>query len=164
MTLLVPFCAQAKSTDWVTQPYKVVKGGMPAVGCASNSGDFGVDSMEAVLLAQSNLITQIDTRISQMRKRFTEKRTTANKALSSSIFEQLSTSFAEGALIDARTEKVEYINLNGVDQLCALVVLPNERVKAMISQAMNEPRSDITADNESILYLEFMKAELKSEQ
>ncbi len=160
LILLKAGSALSNNSDWIFQPYKLVKGGLPAVGCSSSSGDFGVDSMEAVMLAQSNLNTQISNRIVQMKKRISEKRTTANKALSSSVFEQLATTFSEGALINAQTQRTEYVRINDTEQMCALVVLPNDSVKAMLHEAIKQPKSSIKAENESILYLEFIKSEL----
>lgn len=160
---LISFSTLAKTPNWVSQPQKEVKNALAAVGCAASSNDFGIDSMEATMLAQSNLLAQIDSKIALLRKNVTSKTTDtqSNQAISNRKFETVATALSQGVLLGVETLRTDYVDINKQSQMCSLVAIQNSTVKEMLTQALSAENSDpLTIKNETMMFLEFLKKEL----
>lgn len=163
LSSLLSFSVFAKTPSWVSQPQKEVKNALAAVGCSISSGDFGVDAMEAEMLAQSKLLTQIESKIAILRKNVTTKTTDtqSNQAISERSFETIASSLSQGLLVGVETLRTDYVELSKKEQMCALVAITENKVKDLITQALADDKADpLSIKNETMMFLEFLKNEM----
>lgn len=142
---------------WVTNPTS--ENGLAAASCVTASNNFAMDKSQAAMQARAELATQLDTRIASLREAYSEKLSTADETLVNSKFLNTSTQFTDQALQGSKTVKVDYAQMGDQKNLCALVTISQEQTQALFKRVMKKAPVKLSPENETLLYLNFTKAE-----
>lgn len=124
--LLCAGCAGG-TPEWVASP--AVDDGFAATDCARDSGKLSVDRQVALAKARAGLAKQFDQRVRAMDRAYAALRdpAAATQPGAATPFALASKSVAEQMLGGLPPARVEYVEIDEVRQLCAMVALEAEQ-------------------------------------
>lgn len=146
-----------KIPSWVLNP--TTESGLIASSCVVASNSFAMDKTEATTQARAELANQLDTRIASLQEQYSEKITNPDETVSKSKFLSTTTQFTEQALRSSKVIKVDYAQMADQKNLCALVTVTEEGAQSLFKQVMKKAPVKLSPENETLLYLNFTKAE-----
>ncbi|HDY92395.1 MAG TPA: hypothetical protein ENH67_08500 [Pseudoalteromonas sp.] len=146
-----------KIPSWVLNP--TTESGLIASSCVVASNSFAMDKTEATTQARAELANQLDTRIASLQEQYSEKITNPDETVSKSKFLSTTTQFTEQALRTSKVIKVDYAQMADQKNLCALVTVTEEGAQSLFKQVMKKAPVKLSPENETLLYLNFTKAE-----
>ena len=150
----VPEKEQAASIpSWILSP--TIDDGIAATACVNFSGNMNIDKAQAVATARADITKQINIKVQAMDKTYARKTETADKMVSSNVFESVSKQLAQQSLVGSRPEKVEILDIAGKQQLCAMVTLKPAITEKLFKDIIKNSGEKIAAQDESILFEEF---------
>lgn len=150
----VPEKEQAASIpSWILNP--TIDDGIAATECVNFSGNMNIDKAQAVASARANITKQINVKVQAMDKTYARKTETADKLVTSNVFESVSKQLAQQSLVGSRPEKVEILEIAGKQQLCAMVTLKPAITEKLFQDIIKNSGEKIAAQDESILFEEF---------
>ncbi|MCJ8320286.1 MAG: hypothetical protein MJK12_11680 [Colwellia sp.] len=146
--------------SWVTNP--TVESGLVASSCVIASNSFSMDKSEAATQARTELASQIETRVSSLQEEYSSKISSMGKAVSQSTFSITTAQLTDQYLRGSKIAKVDYAQLQNIRNLCTMVTLSEEKSKELFAQLIKQAPIKLDPENETLLYLSFMKVENKS--
>ncbi len=140
--------------DWVKVP--IVEDGLASTQCVANKGSASIKSAKALALARAEIARQIEVKATALDK--TYSRLTESSAGDSygESFESVSKTVANQNLSGTRAVKAEYVQgMNGELEYCVMVTLSPALTKNLFAELLKEANTQVSAQNEAILYEEF---------
>ncbi|MBQ4857750.1 hypothetical protein [Pseudoalteromonas sp. MMG007] len=146
-----------KIPSWVLNP--TAESGLIASSCVVASNSFAMDKAEATMHARTELVNQLDSRIASLQEQYSEKTTNPDESVSQSKLLNTTTQFTEQALRSSKVIKVDYAQMGEQKNLCALVTVTEEAAQSLFKQVIKKAPVKLSPENETLLYLNFIKAE-----
>lgn len=134
MALLCAGCAGGPP-EWIESP--AVEGGLAATDCVRDSGKLSLDRQVAVGKARAGLARQFEQRVAAMDR--------AYAGAGQTPFGNVAKQVAEQMLAGLDPVRVEYIELDDVRNLCAMVTVEPEQARPLfdkVVQASGETPDD----------------------
>ncbi|MEM0927907.1 MAG: hypothetical protein AAGI89_01315 [Pseudomonadota bacterium] len=141
--------AESSLPMWVSSPNDVngFSETYAATGCTMSTGNFSADKTAAVASAMGELTRRANARVassistsletlastSQITSSTSDTARSSNTNTDSSTVE-LTNLFAAETLTDARTHKLDYVTLDGANNLCAMVYLDEDSKSELVSR------------------------------
>lgn len=146
-------CASSPSSssipDWVLNPTS--SAGLAATGCAPMANDMAMSRNMATALARRDLAQKIETRVNAVDKLYSEKTATG----SSQHFSQSAELVTDQVLSNTQPERIEVVELDGKDNLCAMMVLNQTQMKSTFRSIAKGTQLKLSQQEEQELYSEF---------
>ncbi|MEA3410230.1 MAG: hypothetical protein U9R74_01670 [Pseudomonadota bacterium] len=141
--------------DWVSNP--TIADGIASSECVPWSGDMSLDRAEAVAKARADLAKQIDIKVKAMDKTYGRKTKTAAGVSSGGVFETVSKQVTQRNLSATQVIKVDIVDVNKVDHLCAMVAFGSAASKKIFEDIVSSSSvaQQISPQDESVLWEEF---------
>ena len=133
--------------------------GLAAASCVAASNSFAMDKTQASLEARNELAQQIQTRVASLLEQYGKKTSGADDTSSDTLFMTTITQFTNQALQGSKVSKVDYAQMDGQRNLCALVTISEEASKALFKQIMKTAPVALDPNSEALMYLNFLKSE-----
>ena len=146
-----------KIPQWVLNP--TVETGLAASSCVTASNSFSMDKSEVASQARVELANQIETRVSSLQEEYSTKVSSMGKSNTESKISITSAQLTSQFLRGSKVVKVDYAQVDKVRNLCAMVILPEEQTKELFSHLLRQAPIKLDPENETLLYLNFMKSE-----
>lgn len=143
--------------QWVLNP--AVENGLAASSCVTASNSFAMDKSQASTQARTELANQIETRVSSLQEEYSTKVSSMGNTNSESKFSITTAQLTDQYLRGSKVVKVDYAEMNSVKNLCTMVTLSAEKSKELFSQLLKQAPIKLDPENETLLYLNFMKSE-----
>ncbi len=144
---------QGNVPAWILNPSSA--NGYAASNCVESSGNFSIDRNHAISLARNTLAQNMDNKVSVLEKNYQKMSNSAGVKVSGTSFEQISKQIASVSLKKSQVEQIALVNISGVDQTCALVVIPKTTSDEIFNTAVTSDSAIDPADKAS-LYKEFV--------
>src|SRR5262245_40538624 len=159
-------CATSQAPDWILKP--AVEGGFAATECVKNSGNLSLDRQIAVAKARAEIAKQVELRVAAMDKTYTRLAEEANEgvqqdkdATSSSTktvntaFESVSKQIAEQTMSGLSPSRVEYVELDGQRNLCAMITIDRSQTRQVYEQVVQASGEKLSPATSEALYKDF---------
>jgi hypothetical protein len=118
-----PLAKNDSVPSWVLLP--VSDQGLASSACVAWSGSMSTDRAQAIAAARADLSQQIQVKASVLDKLYQRKVESHDELNVGGTFEQVSKQVAEQSLVGAIPQEIAFAKLDGVKQLCTLVVMSN---------------------------------------
>ena len=134
--LLCAGCAGG-TPEWVASP--AADDGFAATDCTRDSGKLSVDRQVALAKARAGIARQFDQRVGAMDRAYAGLRdpAVATQPGAAAPFALVSKSVAEQTLAGLPPARVEYVEIDDVRQLCAMVVLEAEQTRQVFDRLVS---------------------------
>lgn len=109
--------------SWVMNPMPSDPEGIADVSCVSDSGNLTVDRQAAVANARTALAQQVNMKVQAMAETYVNRTDAQGGTATGSQFEQVGRQISQQTLSGSRANKVDFVDINGKRQLCAVVEL-----------------------------------------
>lgn len=141
--------------DWVSNP--TIADGIASSECVPWSGDMSLDRAEAVAKARADLAKQIDIKVKAMDKTYGRKTKTAAGVSSGGVFETVSKQVTQRNLSATQVIKVDLVDINKTDHLCAMVAFGSAASKKLFDDIVSSSAAadQISPQDERVLWEEF---------
>ena len=169
MSLFITGCNSTPETNaaelgmnipqWVLSPTS--DKGLAAASCVTASNSFSMDKSQAATQARAELASQIETRVSSLQEEYSTKISSMGETNTESKISITSAQLTDQFLRGSKVVKVDYAQIDNVKNLCTLVTLSEAKSKALFSQLLQQAPIKLSPENETLLYLNFMKSENK---
>ena len=154
----VVLCAGCASgpPDWVAEP--AVDGGFAATDCVRDTGKLSLDRQVALAKARAGVARQFDQRVSAMDRAYARMKAPEGAEAqpgAATPFAIASKVVAEQMLGGLPPARVEYVEVDDVRSLCAMVTLESGQMRPVFDrlvQASGETPDEATRE---VLYREF---------
>ena len=146
--------------QWVLNPTS--ENGLAAASCVTASNSFSMDKSQAATQARAELASQIETRVSSLQEEYSTKISSMGETNTESKISLTSAQLTDQFLRGSKVVKVDYAQMDNVKNLCTLVTLSEAKSKALFSQLLQQAPIKLSPENETLLYLNFMKSENSS--
>jgi len=153
--------AQSQLPSWVMNP--VIEGGVAATECVKATGSMSLDKSEAIANARATLVKQINVKVEAMDKTYQRKVKSQGGTTTGSTFESVSKQVAQQHLKGSRATKVQYVDINGERNLCAMVTLDPNTTKDIFDAIVKESSQKVSPQDEEQLYEEFKAKKAQDE-
>ncbi|MFA9460356.1 hypothetical protein [Thiohalorhabdus methylotrophus] len=158
---LMAGCASSgKSTEgtaglpsWVMNP--TIEGGIAATECVPASQDLSLDKAEATAKARATLVKQINLKVKAMDKTYQRKVKSQSGTTTGGTFESVSRQVADQYLSGSRATKVNYVDINGKRNLCAMVTMDPKTTESLFKELVAQSEKKLSPQDEEVLYEEF---------
>jgi len=154
---VVLFCAGCASgpPEWVASP--AAEGGLAATDCVRDSGKLSLDRQIALAKARAGIARQFEQRVNAMDKAYARLKEpgAATQPGAATPFAGASKPVAEQMLGGLPPARVEYVEIEDVRNLCAMVTLEAGQMRPVFDrlvQASGETPDEPTGE---LLYREF---------
>ncbi|MGQ0586358.1 MAG: hypothetical protein ACT4PK_04050 [Gammaproteobacteria bacterium] len=152
--------------DWIMKP--VADGGFAATECVKDSGNLSLDRQMAVAKARAEIAKQLELRVAAMDKTYTRLTEETNapagadkpaqsRALNTA-FESVSKQIAEQTLSGLAPTRVEYVELNGERNLCAMITVDRSQARQVYDQIVQASGAKLAPAASEALYQDFSGA------
>lgn len=138
--------------SWVLNPTSA--NGFSASNCVIASGNFSVDRNHAISLARNTLAQNLETKVSVLEKSYQKINNSIDGKTSGTSFEQISKKITNTSIKKSHVEQVSLVEIAGVEQVCALVMMPLNETEMMFDRALP---ADIDPTDKASLYKEFTR-------
>jgi PBP1b-binding outer membrane lipoprotein LpoB len=145
---------------WVLNPTSA--NGFAASNCVTASGNFSIDRNHAVSLARNTLAQNLDIKVSVLEKNYQKIDTTVDAQVAGTSFEQIAKQITNTSIQKSQVEQVSLVNVGGVDQVCALVVMPKIESEKMFNTAVTAD-ANVDPSDKAALYKEFVSQKTTKE-
>jgi len=142
---------------WVLNP--TVDKGLAASSCVAASNSFSMDKSQAATQARAELASQIETRVSSLEEEYSTKISSMGNTNTESKISITTAQLTDQYLRGSKVVKVDYAQMDKVKNLCAMVTLSETKTKELFSQLLKQAPLKLDPENETLLYLNFMKSE-----
>ena len=143
--------------QWVLNPTS--DKGLAAASCVTASNSFSMDKSQAATQARVELANQIETRVSSLQEEYSTKISSMGETNTESKISITSAQLTDQFLRGSKVVNVDYAQIDKVKNLCALVTLSEAKSKGLFSQLLQQAPIKLSPENETLLYLNFMKSE-----
>jgi len=143
--------------QWVLNP--TVDKGLAASSCVTASNSFSMDKSQAATQARTELANQIETRVSSLQEEYSSKISSMGNTNTESKISITTAQLTDQYLRGSKVVEVDYAQMNNVKNLCTLVTLSEKKSKELFSQLLKQAPIKLDPENETLLYLNFMKSE-----
>jgi hypothetical protein len=147
--------------QWVLNP--TVDKGLAASSCVSASNSFSMDKSQAATQARAELASQIETRVSTLQEEYSTKISSMGNSNTESRINITTAQLTDQYLRGSKIVKVDYAQMDTVKNLCTMVTLSEVKTKELFSQLLKQAPIKLDPENETLLYLNFMKSENSAE-
>jgi hypothetical protein len=157
-------CA-SQPPDWIMRP--TAEGGWAATECVKDSGNLSLDRQIAVAKARAEIAKQVELRVAAMDKTYTRLTEEANQNVQNaqpstgesrafqSAFESVSKQIAEQTLGGLAPTRVEYVELNDVRNLCAMIAVDRSAARSVYDQVVAASGQRLAPAASEALYQDF---------
>jgi len=146
---------------WVMNP--TIEGGIAATECVPASSDLSLDKSEATAKARATLVKQINLKVKAMDKTYQRKVKSASGTTTGGTFESVSRQVADQYLSGSRATKINYVDINGKRNLCAMVTLDPKTTKGLFKELVAQSKKKLSPQDEEVLYEEFKAKQAQDE-
>ena len=146
--------------SWVLNPTSA--NGFAASNCVTASGNFSVDRNHAISLARNTLAQNLDIKVSVLEKNYQKIDSSVDGQTSGTSFEQIAKQITNTSIQKSQVEQVSLVEIGGVEQICALVVMPKIESEKMFNSAVTAG-TDIDPTDKAALYKEFVSQKTSKE-
>ncbi|HDM8153653.1 hypothetical protein [Vibrio harveyi] len=146
--------------SWVLSPTSA--NGFAASNCVTASGNFSVDRNHAISLARNTLAQNLDIKVSVLEKNYQKIDSSVDGQTSGTSFEQIAKQITNTSIQKSQVEQVSLVEIGGVEQICALVVMPKIESEKMFNSAVTAG-TDIDPTDKAALYKEFVSQKTSKE-
>ncbi len=143
--------------QWVLNP--TVEKGLAASSCVAASNSFSMDKSQATAQARAELASQIETRVSSLQEEYSTKISSMGNTNTESKISITTAQLTDQYLRGSKVVKIDYAQMDKVKNLCAMVTLSDVKTKELFSQLLKQAPIKLDPENETLLYLNFMKSE-----
>jgi hypothetical protein len=143
--------------QWVLNP--TVNNGLAASSCVTASNSFSMDKSQASTQARAELASQIETRVSSLQEEYSTKISSMGNTNTESKISITTAQLTDQYLRGSKVVKVDYAQMDAVKNLCTMVTLSEVKSKELFSQLLKQAPIKLDPENETLLYLNFMKSE-----
>jgi hypothetical protein len=156
-TVLCAGCASGPP-EWVANPS--ADEGFAATECVRDSGRLSADRQVALGKARAGIARQFDQRVAAMDKAWAGLRDpgAATQPGGATPFALVAKPVAEQMLAGLPPSRVEYVDIDDVRQLCAMVTVEDEQAKQVFERVLTASGETIDAAAHDALYKEFSGA------
>ena len=155
-------CA-SQPPDWIMRP--TAEGGFAATDCVKASGNLSLDRQVAVAKARAEIAKQIELRVAAMDKTYTRLTEETNAPAGAdqpaqsrgvqTAFESVSKQIAEQTLGGLTPTRVEYVDLNDVRNLCAMINIDKPQTRQVYDQIVQTAGAKLAPETSEALYKDF---------
>lgn len=155
-------CA-SQPPDWIMRP--TTEGGFAATECVPDSGNLSLDRQIAVAKARAEVAKQFELRVAAMDKTYTRLAQETNAPAGAekpahsrglqTAFESVSKQIAEQTLTGLTPTRVEYVELEDVRNLCAMIAVDKLKARQAYEQIVQASGQKVDAAASEALYREF---------
>lgn len=145
---------------WVMNPTPIDPEGIADVACVGDSSNITVDRQAAMASARTALAQQLDLKVKAMTETYSNRTDAASGSVSGTHFEQVSRQVTQQNLSGTRATKVDYIDVNGKRQLCAVVELSLKQ-RELFNKIITATNAKLSPQNEEVLYQEFKASQAR---
>ena len=138
----------AEVPDWVLNP-DAVSDGLAASGCAEVSGSASVDRQFAMAMARAELAKKIDVKV-EVVDELLQRKVQDQKLIVE--FQSASKQISEQSLQGSKASKIEMVNVNGEQKLCALVELNPENTSVLYRNLVKALPVSLSVEEEDALF------------
>jgi hypothetical protein len=140
---------------WVANPS--IEDGIASAECVPWSGDMSLDRAEAVAKARADLAKQIEIKVKAMDKTYARKVKTTGGISTGGVFETVSKQVTNRNLNASQVNKVDVVQINNTDHLCAMVVFGREASRRLFDDILNNTQvaQQFSPQDEAVLWEEF---------
>jgi hypothetical protein len=157
---VVFLCAGCASgpPDWVASPD--VDNGFAATDCVRDSGKLSLDRQVALAKARAGVAKQYEARVKSMDRAYARLRDPGATTLpgQATPFEVVAKPVAEQMLGGLDPARVEYVEINDVRQLCAMVTVEPEQARAVFDKLVAASGETLDVPTSEALFQEFTGA------
>ena len=146
--------------SWVLNPTSA--NGFAASNCVTASGNFSVDRNHAISLARNTLSQNLDIKVRLLEKNYQKIDSSVDGQTSGTSFEQIAKQITNTSIQKSQVEQVSLVEIGGVEQICALVVMPKIESEKMFNSAVTAG-TDIDPTDKAALYKEFVSQKTSKE-
>lgn len=140
--------------SWVMNPMPSDPEGIADVSCVSDSGNLTVDRQAAVANARTALAQQINMKVQAMAETYVNRTDAQNGTATGSQFEQVGRQISQQTLSGSRANKVDFVEINGKRQLCAVVEFSLKQ-KELFDKIVKASGAKLQPDQEVVLFEQF---------
>lgn len=155
-------CA-SQPPDWIMRP--TAEGGFAATECVKDSGNLSLDRQVAVAKARAEVAKQVELRVAAMDKTYTRLTEETNAPAGAekpaqsrglqTAFESVSKQIAEQTLSGLAPARVEYVELNGARNLCAMISIDKSQTRQVYDQVVQTAGAKLAPETSEALYKDF---------
>ncbi len=155
-------CA-SQPPDWIMRP--TAEGGFAATECVKDSGNLSLDRQVAVAKARAEVAKQVELRVAAMDKTYTRLTEETNAPAGAekpaqsrglqTAFESVSKQIAEQTLSGLSPARVEYVELNGARNLCAMISIDKSQTRQVYDQIVQTADAKVDPATSEALYKDF---------
>lgn len=158
-------CA-SQPPDWIMRPTS--EGGFAATECVKDSGNLSLDRQIVVAKSRAELAKQVELRVAAMDKTYTRLSEEANSGVQqdkdptasstrtlNTAFESVSKQIAEQTLGGLAPSRVEYVELNDVRNLCAMITMDRSQTRQVYEQMVQAAGAKLSPAASEALYKDF---------
>lgn len=146
-----PLAKNDSVPNWVLIPSS--DKGLASSSCVPWSGSMSTDRAQAIAAARADLAQQIQVKASVMDRLYQRKAQSEEKLSLGGTFEQVSKQVAQQSLVGSFPQEVAFARLDGVKQLCTLVVMSN--TQETFEQLVAKSGRHLDPSSREALYEEF---------
>lgn len=146
-----------KIPQWVLNP--TVESGLASSSCVTASNSFSIDRSQAAAQARAELASQIETRVSSLQEEYNTKISSLGNTNIESTINITTVQLTDQYLRGSKVVKVDYAQMDKVNNLCVMVTLSENKTKDLFSQLLKQAPIKLDPENETLLYLHFLKSE-----
>ena len=139
--------------EWVLNP--VIEGGIASAECVPASSDFSLDRNQATAQGRAEISKQLGLKVQAMDKTYQNKVTTAGGVSNGNTFESVSKQVSEQYIKGSKASKVEYVMINGKNNMCVLVTLDPNSSKKLFDAIVDGSNQQVSPQDKDVLYQEF---------
>ena len=140
--------------QWVFQPK--IDNGVAAAQCVKFSGNISLDQQEVTAKGRASLAQQIDLRAQVMDKVYQSRTEAEGKAVSGSVFENVSKQVTDQNLTGSKLTRTEFGTVNKEQYICGLVSITQDETKKIFDSIVNDKSAPkVSAQDQDILFQEF---------
>ena len=140
--------------SWVMNPMPSDPEGIADVSCVSDSGNLTVDRQAAVANARTALAQQVNMKVQAMAETYVNRTDAQGGTATGSQFEQVGRQISQQTLSGSRANKVDFVDINGKRQLCAVVELSLKQ-KELFDKIVKASGAKLQPDQEVALFEQF---------
>ena len=140
--------------SWVMNPMPSDPEGIADVSCVSDSGNLTVDRQAAVANARTALAQQVNMKVQAMAETYVNRTDAQGGTATGSQFEQVGRQISQQTLSGSRANKVDFVDINGKRQLCAVVELSLKQ-KELFDKIVKASGAKLQPDQEVARFEQF---------
>lgn len=143
---------------WVASP--AIDEGFAATDCVRDSGKLSADRQVALAKARAGIAAQYEQRVAAMDKAYERLRDpgAAGQPGTATPFALSSRSVAEQMLAGLQPARVEYVEIDEVRQLCAMVTVEGEQARQVFDRLVSASGETLDDATREALFKEFSGA------